>query len=170
MPIKGEAFTCTYLAWDTSSNVGKTGDAANHSIQFIKNGIAITPTTAPLEVQSDLAPGIYSIAVTGDDSLVDTFRLAGESSSANVNIHGQEYTMEQGTLKTILTSTDLNSIVDGSITWGQLQIALLSMAAGKHEIQSDGDTNRYRQDGTIIAVGFDKSSQNLFTPATVNLS
>ena len=49
MATRGVAMTIAYVAWDTEANAGKTGDVANHTLRWIKDGTAAAPTNAPTE-------------------------------------------------------------------------------------------------------------------------
>jgi hypothetical protein len=76
-----------FVAWDTSANTGKTGDAANITMRWVKDGTssALTTTTVT-EIDSVNAPGLYkvSLSATETDCLFGT--LAGKSATANVSI------------------------------------------------------------------------------------
>jgi hypothetical protein len=85
MPIKNTAIVMQYVAWDVSNNVGKTGDAANHSIRAVGDGVEYTPAAAPTQVNTDI-PGVYTIAIAAGENNYNTVTLGGKSSTAGVVI------------------------------------------------------------------------------------
>lgn len=84
MASRGQSLTLTYIAWDTSSNNGKTGDVANHTLRWIKDGTSSAPTNSASEIDATNAPGVYKITMTTAECTCDTGTLAGKSSTANV--------------------------------------------------------------------------------------
>jgi hypothetical protein len=83
MPIKNQAVTLTYLAWDTLLNQPKPGDAANHTIKRIVDGAAAESIAAsPVEREN----GEYSIALTAGENDGDMMVAEGSSSTGNVII------------------------------------------------------------------------------------
>ena len=95
MAVYGKSFTITYVAWDTSANAGKTGDNANHTLKWIKDGTAATPTNAPAEVDATNAPGVYKLVLTAAEAQATFGTLAGKSSTANVVIAPVSVAFEQ---------------------------------------------------------------------------
>ena len=75
-----------YTAWNTATNAGQTGDAANHALRWIKDGIAAAPQYTPSEVDPVNAPGIYRILLSSTERVCDVGTLCGTSSTANVII------------------------------------------------------------------------------------
>lgn len=86
MALYGVETTITYVAWDTSANAGKTGDAANHTLRWVKDGTAAAPTNTPSEVDATNAPGIYKLTLTASECQAIAGTLGGNSSTANVSI------------------------------------------------------------------------------------
>lgn len=86
MATRGVSLTIQYVAWDTASNAGKTGDAANHTLRWIKDGTAAAPTNSPSEVDATNAPGVYSLTLTATETDCNIGTLAGTSSTGNVSI------------------------------------------------------------------------------------
>ena len=79
---KNTAVTVTYIAWDTSANAGKTGDAANHTLRGIGDGTLFTPANPAIaEVDATNCPGLYKATLA-----------AGENNYANVTLHGKSAT------------------------------------------------------------------------------
>lgn len=77
-----EAVTVTYTAWDTDAAEPKTGDAANHTIRYIADGVADSPAALPTEVEL----GEYSIVLAADENDGAMMAVVGSSSTANVEI------------------------------------------------------------------------------------
>jgi hypothetical protein len=98
MPLKGLSITITYTAWNTSTNIGQTGDVANHTLRIIKDGTAAAPTNTPTEVDATNCPGEYKLTLTTTETTADTVKLAGKSSTANVVIIPVSLVTEHGSL------------------------------------------------------------------------
>jgi hypothetical protein len=86
MAAKGQALTLCYVAWDTSANAGKTGDAGNHTLRWVKDGTSAAPTNAPSEVDATNAPRRYKLTLTAAECDCWLGVLAGKSSTANVSL------------------------------------------------------------------------------------
>lgn len=86
MATRGISLNICYVAWDTANQVGKTGDAANHTLRWVKDGVSLIPTNSPEEVDSVNAPGIYKINITASEADCNIGVLVGKSSSSNVSI------------------------------------------------------------------------------------
>ena len=94
MATYGKSMTVTYTAWDTSANTGKTGDVANHTLRWIKDGASAVPTNSPSEVDAANAPGEYKVTLTAAEAQTAIGKLAGVSSTANVSIVPVQITFE----------------------------------------------------------------------------
>jgi hypothetical protein len=86
MPLKGAAITISYVAWDTSANAGKTGDAANHTLRGVGDGTEFTPAATPVQVDAVNLPGVYKVAIAGGENAYDVVTLGGKSSTAGVSL------------------------------------------------------------------------------------
>lgn len=86
MPSRGQSVVLTYIAWDTSANAGKSGDVANHTLRWIKDGTSAVQTNSPSEIDATNAPGAYKLTLTAAECTCDTGTLVGKSSTANVSI------------------------------------------------------------------------------------
>ena len=95
MPSRGQTITLSYIAWDNGANAGKTGDVANHTLKWIKDGTAATPTNSPAEVDSANAPGVYKLTLTGTECTCDFATLAGKSSTASIVVLPISVSFEQ---------------------------------------------------------------------------
>jgi hypothetical protein len=84
MSVSGAALTVTYMAWDGSAGAGKTGDAANHTLRLVRDGVETTPSGTPAEVDAANAPGIYRLALTGAENTGTGMALVGKSATAGV--------------------------------------------------------------------------------------
>jgi hypothetical protein len=95
MPSYGQSVTLQYVAWDTVNNVGKTGDAGNHTLKWVKDGTAATPTNVPpAEVDSTNCPGVYKLTMTGTEASCQVGTLCGKSSTAGIVILPATVTFE----------------------------------------------------------------------------
>src|SRR5690348_7171992 len=96
MPSRGQTLTVSFVAWDNTNNVGKTGDAANFTLKWGKDGTAATPTNVPAtEVDSTNAPGLYKLVLTGTECTCDFGTLAGKSSTSGIAILPISVSFEQ---------------------------------------------------------------------------
>lgn len=95
MPSRGQSIVLTYVAWDTSANVGKSGDVSNHTLRWIKDGTSSAPTNAASEIDATNAPGAYKLTLTTAECTCDTGTLVGKSSTANVSIVPVSIAFEQ---------------------------------------------------------------------------
>ena len=95
MASRGQTITIAYVAWDTSANAGKTGDVANHTLRWVKDGTSSAPTNAAAEVDSTNAPGLYKLVLTGTECTADAGILCGKSATANISIMPVTITFEQ---------------------------------------------------------------------------
>ncbi len=86
MPSYGTSVILTYVAWDTNANVGKSGDVANHTLRWIKDGTSSAPTNSPSEIDATNAPGAYKLTLTTGECTCQVGTLVGKSSTANVSI------------------------------------------------------------------------------------
>lgn len=86
MPSYGQTVTLQYVAWDTSANAGKTGDVANHTLKWVKDGTSSSVTNSAAEVDSTNAPGVYKLVMTATEASCQVGTLCGKSSTSNVVI------------------------------------------------------------------------------------
>lgn len=114
MPSRGQSITITYIAWDTNANVGKSGDVANHTLRWVKDGTAAAPTNAASEIDATNAPGAYKITLTSAECTCHTGVLVGKSSTANVSIIPASIAFEQLPTATPGASTGV-PVLDASL-------------------------------------------------------
>jgi len=86
MAIYGESLTVQYVAWDMVNHTPKTGDVSNHTIRWVKDGVATTPTNTPSEVDATNAPGIYTLTLTATETQCWVGTLCGKSATSGVVI------------------------------------------------------------------------------------
>lgn len=105
--VEGPAF---YIARNVADNVPATGDAANHTIAWVKDGVATAATNSPVEVSSTLAPGLYYVTITAAEADCALGVLAGTSSTADVELFGVAMSFseaaEPGDAMTLTTAYD----------------------------------------------------------------
>src|SRR5262245_27201836 len=94
MASRGQTVTINFVAWDTTNNVGKTGDSANFTLRWIKDGSSNAPTNTCTQVDSTNAPGVYSLVLTATECTCDVGTLAGKSSTSGVSIMPLTLTFE----------------------------------------------------------------------------
>lgn len=86
MASRAQSVTITFFAWDTATGKGKTGDNANFTLRWIKDGTASAPTNASSEVDATNLPGLYKITMTATEATCDVGILHGKSSTAGIEI------------------------------------------------------------------------------------
>ena len=107
MAIKNQALTVTYFAWDTGNSVGKTGDAANHTMYVSIDGVAnAVDDTSSAEVDATNLQGHYQVTLTAAEMNGNHIMLGGESSTSNIVIVPTSITTERGNLATVDTNVD----------------------------------------------------------------
>lgn len=85
--LRGVAHTLTFVAWNTSGNSGRTGDSANITLRWIKDGTAAALTTATItELDSTNLPGVYKVDISATEADCGIGMLAGKSSTASTSI------------------------------------------------------------------------------------
>lgn len=135
MASRAQSITVTYVAWDTVNNVGKTGDVANHTLRYVKDGTSSAPTNSATEVDSTNAPGLYKLTLTGTEATCDIGVLAGKSSTTGVSIIPITISFERlptalpeaaGGLITNGTGTGQISLSSGTVTTGALSAGVIT--------------------------------------------
>jgi hypothetical protein len=85
MATRGISLTVVYFALDAAGN-SKTGDVANHTLRWLKDGTAVVPTNGPVEIDADNAPGAYKLTLTASECDCNIGWLVGKSSTSGVSI------------------------------------------------------------------------------------
>lgn len=88
MASKGQTLTVSFVAWDATNNTGKTGDAANLTLRWVKDGTiaALDGMPSPSEVDATNAPGVYKVALSAADCTCNIGTLCGKSSTSGVKV------------------------------------------------------------------------------------
>lgn len=86
MPARGDSLVVTYVAWDFVTQTGRTGDATNHSLKLLLDGVELVPSGNPAEIDSNGLPGMYNLAVTSAETQCSILVVCGVSSSSGVSI------------------------------------------------------------------------------------
>lgn len=84
--LYGVAATVEFFVIDTSTGKGKTGDSANLTMRWNKDGTAAATTNAPSEVDATNQPGLYKITITATEAQCLSGTLHGKSSTANIEV------------------------------------------------------------------------------------
>jgi hypothetical protein len=131
MPSYGVGVTLEYIAWNTSTNAYVTGDVANHTLRWIKDGTASATTNSPSEVDSTNAPGVYKVVLTTTETQCQVGTLAGKSSASNVVLIGTTVSFENLPTATAgasggLPTVDASNAVKVQSGTGANQISLSS--------------------------------------------
>lgn len=156
MAIKSESITIQYIAWNTLSNCGETGDSANHTLRVITDGTAAAASNAPSEIDATNAPGVYKITLTAGEMAGDYVSLVGKSSTANVVIIPVSISTERGIVSTNLDATvsSRSSHSAADVTGGTTVADAESNIRG-----ADSDTLETLSDQLDGTSTFDPSSQ-----------
>lgn len=85
----------TYYAWNTSTNAYVTGDSANHTTSWCKDGTRSATTNATAEVDATNLPGLYKVTMTSTETDCLEGVLGGKSSTANVVLIGTMVAFDQ---------------------------------------------------------------------------
>lgn len=156
--IYGVQFTLTYTAWDTVANAGKTGDVANHSLRWIKDGVDAAATNAPAEVSAANAPGEYKVVITAAEAQALIGKLAGKSATANISIIPQQVTFER--LPNVdpgtnggLPTTDANNKVNAKVATGDIVDISAARAAKIDNLDAAVTTRSSHTAADVWAVG-----------------
>jgi hypothetical protein len=89
MATRAVAMTVEFHAWDATNSVPKTGDAANITLRWVKDGTsAALTTTTVTEVDSTNAKGLYKCSLSATETDCTLGKLAGVSATAGVAVFG----------------------------------------------------------------------------------
>jgi len=87
LATRGIAHTVQFVAWDSGANAGKTGDGANFTLRWVKDGTsAALTTTTVTEIDSTNCPGLYKVGISSTESDCNIGTLAGKSSTSGVSV------------------------------------------------------------------------------------
>lgn len=152
MASRGQSLTITYVAWDTAGNQGKTGDVANHTLRWIKDGTAAAPSNSPGEVDPTNAPGVYKITLTAGECTCHVGVLAGVSSTSGVSIIPLAVTFEsisedeQNAVADAVLSRNVSSVEDSA---GDHSLCFVVLAMSEsNTLDNTGKLTVYKTDGS----------------------
>lgn len=114
MALKNQPLTISYLAWNTSTNQGETGDAANHTLRAVGDGAEFTPGESPHEADSTNLKGVYTLALQAAEMNYNFITVGGVSSTSNVVILPISVVTERGVLPAAAPATAGGLIVIGT--------------------------------------------------------
>lgn len=87
MATRSLAREVCFYAYDASTGLPKTGDSANFTLRWVKDGSASSLTNGSItEIDSTNLPGMYKVSVDATETNCDNGVLCGKSSTANVVI------------------------------------------------------------------------------------
>ena len=154
MPSRGQTTTIQYVAWDTVANGPKTGDVANHTLRWVKDGTSSAPTNAAAEVDATNAKGVYSIVMTATECTCNCGTICGVSSTAGIVIIPLTVTFEQLPTAAPASSGGLPTFGTGS---GQI-----TASSGQVTVATNNDKTGY-----TVSTNSDKTGYTLtVTPPT----
>jgi len=163
MPSYGQALAIQFVAWDTGANKGKTGDGANFTMRWVKDGVSSAlSTTTVTEIDATNTPGLYKCSINGTEASCYLGTLCGVSSTANVSIIPQTVTFERN------VTLDLTLAIPTSNTAQTLGDALnAARAQGFGRWAISGTTLLlYAGDGTTVVRSFTLDSATQPTSRT----
>lgn len=94
MATRGVQFVAYYGAWNTANNDWETGDAANHSLQWVKDGTDTATTNSGSEIDAANSPGQYKVTITATEADCLSGQVNGKSSTSDVIIIPTSYAFE----------------------------------------------------------------------------
>ena len=158
MPSYGQALTIQFVAWDTGANKGKTGDGANFTMRWVKDGVSSALNTATVtEIDATNTPGLYKCSINGTEASCYLGTLCGVSSTANVSIIPQSVTFERNvtldTTEPLGTPRNVTGVASASITLNDALWGAVAQGFGKWIIAGTSLT-LYTPDGATIVRAF----------------
>lgn len=186
MALYGVEQAVYYYAWDTANNTLKTGDSANHTLYWVKDGTASAATNAAAEVDGTNAPGIYKVVITATEAQCKHGVVGGKSSTADIELFGVPNDFVQlpnaapganGGLPTVNASNyvagiqgttntldDLPAAIGayectpGNLTRDEVDEIMVAMATGKIVNSATNVYDVYAENGTDVLYTLTKTS------------
>lgn len=116
MALKDTAYSMVYQAFDKTANSPKTGDAANHTLYVIADGIPNAVDATPVEIDATNLPGLYRVTVAADENVGVMMALGGKSSTSGVDISPIQWTNQVETGKLSAAAiTQIEGIIDSKL-------------------------------------------------------
>lgn len=170
--IRSTAFVAEFIAWDLDANTYKTGDAANITAKWAKDGADAVNLTTPTVTENTAIAGLYRVSVSSVEANCTTGTISGTSITADVIIIPKTYDFEAaeagyGALTYVHTITD----VDTTDPIAQVDVWVTTDEAGTNTIASGttsdiGKVTFYLDDGTYY-LWSSKSGYDFTNPTTI---
>lgn len=133
MALYGNSLVVPYDAWDTDTNAPAAGDAANHTIRLVRDGVAVAATNTP----SDVEDGVCAIALTAAEMRCGSCKVKGTSTTANVIILPLTILTERGPSANTVTVT----VSDGATVFPNVLASVSNQAETSPAWQERTDEN-----------------------------
>ena len=148
MAKRGVEQPAFYVARNVADNEPATGDAANHTIAWVKDGVATAATNTPVEVSAALAPGLYYVTITTAEADCALGVLAGTSSTEDVELFGVAMSFDDPA--DIVAALYASTATLGGATFAQFCDFLTAMAKGKFEAVAENTYAFYADDSEQV--------------------
>lgn len=172
MATYGKQMTVCYIAWDSSLGAPKTGDVANHTLRWIKDGTSSAPTNSASEVDSTNAPGVYKLTLTATEAQTPFGVLAGKSSTTGVVIAPVSVSFENipdaapgttGGLPTLDVDGNVSaSLPAGEITSGTLDSSALLVIRNSFLVLNDSLSSPTVTSTTVTLSGSNAANDDAY--------
>lgn len=172
MAKRGVAGPAYYVAYNSVTGERVTGDVANHTIAWVKDGVATAATNAPFEVSAVLAPGLYCVMRTAEESDCALGVPAGTSSTDDVELFGVAMSFDDwatyedvadaqaavivGVAEALPSTAEIvaalyaSTATSGGASFAQVCDFLTAMAKGKFTEVADNTYTWYADDGSTV--------------------
>ena len=169
MAIKNQSIVVTYFAWDTSNQVGKTGDAGNHTMYVSIDGVAnAVDDTSSAEVDATNLQGHYQVTLTAAEMNGNHIMVGGESSTSNIIIVPTSITTERGNLATLFTTALTEAYAaDGAAPTVAQALFAIQQFLQERDV-SDTTVTVKKLDGSTTALTF--TINNAVSPTSITRS
>lgn len=170
--------TVTIFVIDITTNLPKTGDAANLTLYVMKDGGSVNALadTSATENDATNAPGLYTFNLTQSETNGDKLVFSGQSTTANIEIVPQVvYTVERsseagsGALPVTITIRTVDSApVANAEVWITTDAVGLNTIAGTLLTNSSGVVNFLLDTGSYY-MWAQKPGYNATMPQTIEV-
>ncbi len=146
--IRGVAGYLFYFAFDKTTGLAETGDAANHTLRLSKDGGANAAlTNTPSEHDATYAPGWYKVLLTAAETSADDLRLFGTSSTSNILLDAAKETPFS------IPDTSLLGMIKRTAARFAGQTATRNTSTGAKTFKDLANTAVYTESAEVIADG-----------------
>lgn len=122
MAERNVAMTVEFLVWDTNANTPKTGDSANITLRWVKDGTSAALTSGTVtEIDATNCPGLYKCDLSSSETNCKVGMLHGKSSTANTYIMPVEFGFVYTPSSSFTVPTNFSSLAitgGGAVTAG----------------------------------------------------